>query len=223
MSIRLLLALGCCLLGLSFTKNAVAQHCAPLFESYLNELSIREIDESLELQFVYAKTGGQHKRTYQAYLVAFLDEDFDPKHIEGDIIDPNSMVVLKTSLIERKGETEGRYAFKYSGELKELSDKLLELRKRRQANSEKQDDSEENAQASEEKAPVILRMFFFVPYLEDETYSTLEGLPEEKHECNYRGAKALIIQKLPYEIVIKKRLEDAGEETYFSWINPHPR
>jgi len=220
---RLTLVVGFCLLGFVFSKSALAQHCAPLFESYLKDLSIREAIESLELRLVYAKTGGQNKRNYQAYLVAFLDKGFEPADIEGDVIDPNSMVILETSLITRRGEAQGRYAFEYSGELEELADKLLELRKRHQANLAKSDENKKDASASEQDSPIILRMFFFVPYLEDETYSTLDGLPKEKHECNYRDAKALLIQKLPYEIVIKKRLEDSGEETYFSWINPYPR
>jgi hypothetical protein len=61
-----------------------------------------------------------------------------------------------------------------------------------------------------------IRLAVFIPFLEDETYSNLDGLPRDRHECNYAGEAALLFETLPqalticFGIVQAVRLEDGA-------------
>ena len=39
-----------------------------------------------------------------------------------------------------------------------------------------------------------------MPFLDDAKYSTIDGLPEHRHECNYDDDRALVFQALPYRL-----------------------
>ncbi len=192
------LLLGCC-------RAALAQHCAPIMESYLSELSVKADEKAFKLRGEYRKLGGQNKDKYQIYFLAYLDRDADkvpaaPPAAPPDekkkpeytaptlVLDPAQVLILHTQLIERNKE--GGYPFEYQIELRELADRLL-----------KQDLIIKEGLSKSDKPGTFrgtLRVAVFIPFLEDTKFATLPGLPEDKHECNYTSAPALLYQQLPY-------------------------
>ena len=66
------------------------------------------------------------------------------------------------------------------------------------------------------------RLAVFVPFLEDRTYSVLDSLPKDKHECNYTRRRALLFQQLPYAFSIHFGIVQAvqrAEGDYYIQIN----
>lgn len=175
---------------LSFCRASLAQHCAPITESYLSELSVKHDDKALELRGEYRKRGGQVKDKYQLYVLAYLDQDAGkvPAAPPAALFDPERILVLQTQLIERNKD--GSYPFEYQIEIRELAERFL-----------KQDLLVKEELSKTDKPGTFrgtLRVTVFVPFLEDEKYATIEGLPADKHECNYTSAPALLFQQLPY-------------------------
>src|SRR4051794_22555604 len=66
------------------------------------------------------------------------------------------------------------------------------------------------------------RLAVFIPFLEDRSYSVLDDLPEDKHECNYARERALLFQPLPYAFSIHFGTVQAvrlAEGDYYIQIN----
>jgi len=188
------------LLFLVLPQTGFSQHCAPIGQSYLSEISLKEQqDDFVTAHIEYCKRGGNTQDVYQIYLLAYLEKNADtiPTPVSEDakqalgepLFDENSVIVLETKLIERNEE--GCFDYDYSQE----SDVLIE-----QLISELMSEEEVNDRESwgEIKSPI--RLAVFIPFLEDERYASLEGLPEDRHECNYRNRRALVWQRLPYRI-----------------------
>ena len=90
-------------------QSCLAQHCAPIRESYLSEISVKSDATSIKVRVEYTKRGGRPKEHYQAYLLAYLEkhESKIPPHETKPLIDEQVILSLHTQLIKR--DTEGRY------------------------------------------------------------------------------------------------------------------
>ena len=179
--------------------TAEAQHCPPIDESYLGQVSIRHAagNQALELNVEYSKTGGQPKEKYQVYLLAYLEKNADrvPAPSPADLIDKQVVRVLHTQAIERNDR--GTYEFQRRLLMTELAKSVIELGRL----TEK--DREDFGGWGRYKDRV--RLAVFVPYLEDKTYSVLAELPAYKHECpagGGAGERSLLFQPLPYSLSI---------------------
>ncbi len=186
-----------------FASAAAAQHCPPIYETYLSEVSLKHVEGgSLRFQIEYTKHGGQYKDAYQGYLLAYLDRDADmvpPKPPEDtsdesydDMIDER-VVILKTALMKRS-EDDRRFDFEFEIDCDELAEKMIE--------HGKLTEEDRLSNGGWGMYNFQIRIAFFVPFLENEKYSNVDGLPEKKHECNYLNRRALIFQELPYELGI---------------------
>ena len=184
---------------LSMVAAAEAQHCPPIEESYLSQVSIKHAagDRALEVKVEYSKTGGQTKEKYQMYLLAYLEKNADrvPAPSPADPIDKQIVCVLHTQAIERNDR--GTYEFQRRLLMTELAKSVIELGRL----TEK--DREDFGGWGRYKDRV--RLAVFVPYLEDKTYSVLAELPAYKHECptgEGAGKRSLLFQPLPYSLSI---------------------
>ncbi len=172
----------------ALTATASAQHCPPIRQSFLSEMSMKWVGDTLDLRAEYTK-GGVPKAAYQAYVVAYLEKD--RKLVPGakgkDILNPKMALVLNTTLIKRNKH--GTYDLHYSISDKELIKRVIEHRKLGAAHRTKST----NWYVYKDR----IRIAVFIPFLEDKKYATIEGLPEDRHECNYAGERALLFQTLP--------------------------
>lgn len=195
------LAIAC--LGLGAT--APTQHCAPLYQSFLSEASIRTVraeqpaDDRLQIHVQYAKEGGQAPAAYQGYLVAYLDRDVGkvPAAAPADVLDPKLALVLHTQVMQRreKEDAPGPQTYDLDFEIRweELVDKVIAHAQLGAA------DREDWPNWHHYKDHI--RFALFVPWLEDKKYAVLPGLPEKRHECNYLGTRALVFQELPTRVL----------------------
>ena len=200
------------LLGYLLLGNLRAQHCAPLYQTYLSEVSVRveradqPADDRLRIHVQYAKEGGRDPAAYQGYLVAYLDRNAGkvPAPEPADVLDPTVMVVLHTQLMQRreKENTPGPQTYDLDFEIRceELVAKML-AHGRLGA-----DDRDDVAGWHHYKDHI--RFALFVPWLEDKKYSVLPGLPEKRHECNYERTRALVFQELPTRARFQVRPEE---------------
>lgn len=191
-----LIAAGLCLFGL-----LRAQHCAPLYQTYLSEVSMRIVraeqpaDDKLRIHVQYAKEGGQDPAAYQGYLIAYLDRNAAkvPAPAPADVLDPTAMVILHTQLMQRREQKNSpgpqTYDLDFEISCAELVQKLVAHGKFGAA-----DRDDRNGWFRYRDR---IRFALFVPWLEDKKYSVLPGLPEDRHECNYLGSRALVFQELP--------------------------
>ena len=202
-TLRILLLTGLlALLG----QPAWAQHCAPVYESYLSEVSLKRADGQLKLQLEYTLEGGRGQDAYQAYVLAYLERDAArvPAPKLGDSIGPGAGLVLHTQLIERNEE--GAFELAYEIGEDELAKQMIAHGKLGE------DDRSQNGGWGAYRDRV--RFAVFVPWLDDEEHSVIEGLPEDRHCCNYTDAPELLFQTLPYRmrisfgIVEARRIED---------------
>jgi hypothetical protein len=182
---------------LASSGPARAQHCAPLYETWLSDVSLEHVEHSLRIHVRFAKEGGAGpKDAYQGYLVAYLarDEAKVPAPPPGDVLDPKVALVLHTQVMRRneKRDARGPWTWDLDCTIKdeELVDKLIALGNL----GEKDREARDLWFYYKDR----IRLAVFVPFLEDEKYSVLEGLPKERHECNYEADRALVFQALPY-------------------------
>ncbi|MDF1798671.1 MAG: hypothetical protein P1V81_05810 [Planctomycetota bacterium] len=189
-------------------QPALAQHCAPVVESYLSEVSLKRVDGQLELRAEYTLDGGRGQDAFQAYVLAYLERDAArvPAPALADSIGPEAALVLHTQVIERSDDGAFDLAFEIDeGELAKLMIAHGKLG---------EDDRVETGGWGAYRDRV--RLAVFVPWLDDEQHSVLEGLPEDRHCCNYSHAPELLFQSLPYRlrisygIVKAHRLEDGA-------------
>lgn len=171
---------------------ARGQHCAPIYQSFLSEISMKWADDTLKVHAEYTKEGGRDKPAYQAYVIAYLEKDrkLVPSKNKGEVFDPKVALVLHTQVIKRNKD--GSYDLDYAIEDKQLVKRVIEHRKLGD------DDRTKNKYWHVYKDKI--RIAVFIPFLEDKKYATLEGLPEDRHECNYPGDRALLFQTLPNRI-----------------------
>lgn len=168
-------------------QGAYAQHCAGITESYLSEISIKHVKDTLKIKCEYYKVGGRKKEAYQAYLLAYLDQHANKVNQSGsaEFFDPESVQVLHTQVIQR--DEEGVYKLEFAISNEDFV-KMMFKKKRL---------LEEDQSSSRDYYDAKVRLAVFIPFLEDAKYAVLKGLPEDRHECNYRGLKALLFQQLP--------------------------
>lgn len=167
-----------------------AQHCAPIDESYLAKVELRHEQGSLHLRAEYAKSGGQSKDAYQAYVCAYLDRDaaLVPAQAPKAMLDTDKVLVLHTQVIRRNER--GTYDLDFAIQEDELAKKVIA--------HAKLGDADRSAPGGWGSYIPRIQLAVFVPFLEDAKHSVLEGLPKDKHECNYENARALLFQTLPY-------------------------
>jgi hypothetical protein len=174
------------------TEGAQAQHCAGITESYLSEISVKHVKDSLKIKCEYYKQGGRTKEAYQAYLLAYLDEHANKINQSSgeEFFDPEFVEVLHTQVITRDAEDGYKLEFAISNE--DFAKMLIKKKpigdKRRSTGGGFYLDN--------------VRLAVFIPFLEDKKYALLKGLPEDRHECNYSGVKALLFQPLPSSLSI---------------------
>jgi hypothetical protein len=179
--------------------TAEAQHCPPIEESYLSQVSIKHGtgDQALELKVEYSKTGGQPKEKYQVYLLAYLEKNADrvPAPSPAELIDKQVVCVVHTQAIERNDR--GRYEFQRRLPMTELAKSIIQVGR---LSEEGREDFGGWGRYKDR-----FRLAVFVPYLEDKTYSVLAELPAYKHECpagGGAGERSLLFQPLPYSLSI---------------------
>lgn len=180
---------GVVLLLLLFSKVTPAQHCPPIFDSFLSETKLTPTrDGKLKVHLIYNKMGGRSHEAYQAYMIAFLKSDAAnafPKK-PGEIFDRKLSIVLATDLVKKQknknDEDDDTYLFDAEVDLTKLTSDLAELRK---------------IDLAAKDSPVEICFAFFIPFLADEKYSLLAGLPEDRHECNYGEEPALLSFQFP--------------------------
>jgi len=162
-------------------NNAVAQHCAPITESYLSEISVKKMEDGIKFKFEYIKDGGQIKESYQAYLVIYSDSNLEKiaTLLPQQAIDAKLLTIIDTRLIKRNKE--GAYEYEYELNKVKLAETMIK---------------------SKMFAPVSnrVRLAVFIPLLTDKKYSIIDGLPEDKHECNPRGGSALLFDTIPQKL-----------------------
>ena len=102
-----------------------AQHCAPIVESYLGEISVKHVGHDISVRVAYAKNGGRPHEAYQAYLVAYLDRDADkaPASPPHPLIDDAVVLVLHTGVVRR--DATGRYPLEYTISYDEMAKKVI--------------------------------------------------------------------------------------------------
>ena len=204
-----LIAAGLCLLS-----SLRAQHCAPLYQTYLSEVSMRIVraerpaDDKLRIHVQYAKEGGQDPAAYQGYLIAYLDRNAAkvPAPAPAEVLDPTAMVVLHTQLMKRREQANSpgpqTYDLDFEISCEQLVQKLVEHGKLGAA-----DRDDVNGWLCYRDQ---IRFALFVPWLEDKEYSVLRGLPEDRHECNYLRSRALLFQELPTRAGFKVSHDEAN-------------
>jgi hypothetical protein len=188
-----LLLVGCWVSMAS--SHAHGQHCAPILESYLESISLTTHDAALHWKLAYRKSGGRNKQRYQGYLLGYLDRDADtiPATQADVFIDPDKVVVLHTAMMERGQD--GAFRLEHEIDFDAFAEKIVSHFHLSEADRYRIGGWDEYRNE--------VRIALFIPFLEDTKYSTLGGLPEDKHECNYSVARALLFQALPYSLEIR--------------------
>lgn len=174
--------------------SVVAQHCAPITESYLSGIQIARQTDGLTLSLEYSKTGGRRHPAYQAYLLAY-PESLQAKVAEltpQQAIEQQLVTVVETRLLPRNEA--GKYALQW--ELK--TEPLVKQLKSSGVISEERVNDVGGWKSFQER----IRLAVFIPFLEDEKYSQLDQLPADRHECNYAGEAALLFETLPQSLTI---------------------
>jgi hypothetical protein len=195
---------------------AKAQHCAPIVESYLSQISVTHDskDQAIDVKIRYSKSGGRPMLKYQIYLLAYLEKNEHrvPAPPPADLIDKQTTRVLHTKAVAPTKD--GTYDFDVRLNMNELAKKIIDLGHLT--------DKDREAPGGWGRFKDTFRLAVFVPFLEDSTYSVLESLPKDKHECNYTGARALLFQPLPYSFSIHYGIVKAvqrAEGDYYIQIN----
>lgn len=171
-----------------------AQHCPPIVESYLSQTQVKRTDEGLQLSLRYCKTGGQRMAAYQAYIVAYSDKNSDKvfEITPQEAISKKLVTIVHTQLATRNAD--GEYEIEYKFNTQQFTQLLLK---------EKQISVDAILDAGGWKCfDSPIRLAVFIPFLEDQEYSRIEGLPEKKHECNYADESALYFDSLPQHLQI---------------------
>ena len=171
-----------------------AQHCAPIVESYLSTIGMTRSEEGLKLVLRYTKTGGRTKSAYQAYILAYSDKN-KAKVLEltaQEAIAQKLVTVVHTQVA--KQNEAGDYEIDFNLNTKNFVELLL---KEKQISLESVTDS-----GGWKCFDSPIRLAVFVPFLDDEQFSRIDGLPEDKHECNYGKKSALFYDSLSTQMQV---------------------
>jgi hypothetical protein len=176
------------------TVQLSAQHCAPIVESYLSTIDITRSEEGLNLSLKYSKTGGRTKSTYQAYILAYSDKN-RAKVLEltaQEAIAEKLVTVLHTQAA--KQNEEGNYEIEFKLNTQNFVERLL---KEKQISLDSVTDT-----GGWKSFDSPIRLALFIPFLDDKQFSRIDGLPEDKHECNYGNKSALFYDSLSTQLQI---------------------
>ena len=197
------------ILGISILAQSLsAQHCAPIAESYLSSVRLVRQTDGLSLSLDYTKTGGRQQQSYQAYLLAY------PERLSAELngltpqqaIEQKLATIVETRLLTRieAGRYESQWELKTEPFVEQMATAGVISRDR----------VDQVGGWNSYQDPI--RLAVFIPFLEDETYSNLDGLPRDRHECNYAGEAALLFETLPHALTVcfgivqAVRLEDGA-------------
>lgn len=213
---RAYLAIAFVIVWLIDSNGAIAQHCAPIVESYLQSVVINRGEGFIAFDLEYKKTGGQTKDGYQTYLLAFSESDAEriASMTPQEAIESKTASVVHTQLAKR--QQNGCYRIKWRMDTSAfvtamLKDSRLDLQQIIDIGGWK---SFKNK----------IRFAVFVPFLEDEKYAAIEGLPEHKHECNYLEESSLLFDTISQRFSIHFGIVQATkipEGQYYIQINGH--
>lgn len=193
MGIRIIAA---AILVLTFSQHCTnAQHCAPIVESYLSSTKLSRTPEGIALTIEYSKTGGRLHPAYQAYLLAYSDRDAEKisQLTPQKAISDGLVTVIDTKLLKRIDS--GEYQSVWRIDTEQFVQQMLTA-----------------GRISEERVADVggwksfegsLRLAIFIPFLDDQQFSTLDGLPEDRHECNYANDAALLFDPLPQKLNVR--------------------
>ncbi len=201
-----------------------AQHCAPLFDAYLSLASVQKLSpepasaDVLRFRAQFAKVGGAgDKAAYQGYLVAYLDRHADevPAAAPAELLDPKAALVLHTQVM-RRNEKEGlpgpwTYDLDFTIRGEDLVEKVI-------AHAGLGAKDREDLGHWHNYVDRI-RFAVFVPWLEDAKYSVLDGLPADRHECNYERTRALLFQEMPFRVAFS--VSRSTETRASVWVRVH--
>lgn len=179
----------------SMFGSLCAQHCPPLYECYLNSTSVKKLDGVLKFRSEMTIEGGRGQAAFQAYLIAYLERDHArvPARLPKDVIDPEVALVVQTKLIKRNKERV--FPIEFSIAQAELAKKVIAHRKLTE--------KDRTAHGGWGVYKDRIRVAVFVPLLDDKLWSVIEGLPEDRHFCNYTHERAMLFQTLPYRLSMR--------------------
>lgn len=170
------------------------QHCPPIYESYLESITIKHVKDGIALNIDYKKSGGQTKDAYQAYVLAYSHFDTD-KLLElspQEAIEAKVVSVVHTQLAKR--QESGCYGIQCLLKTHDLVETMLKDSKL----DLKQVEDSDGWKVFKGR----VRLAVFIPFLDDKKFSTIDGSPEKKHECNYYGEDGLIFETLPHTLTV---------------------
>lgn len=171
-----------------------AQHCAPIVESYLSTIDLTRSEEGLNLSLRYSKTGGRSKSAYQAYILAYSDKN-SAKLVE---LTPQKAIAEKLVTVlhtqAAKQNEEGNYEIEFKLNTQDFVELLL---KEKQISLDSVTDT-----GGWKSFDSPIRLALFIPFLDDKQFSRIDGLPEDKHECNYGNKSALFYDSLSTQMQI---------------------
>ena len=179
---------------LLIATSANAQRDPPIVESYLSSTSVQRVDNGLKWTLSYTKTGGQPKAAYQYYVIAYSDRHRN--QIAGltpqEAIASNFATILETRIANR--DNDGRYNF-------EFTIKTGEFVKKMKGEKQIADDRTNNLGGWKSFEDQI-QLAIFIPFLDDQEYAVLEGLPQDKNDGNYRGDSALLFETVTQRLQV---------------------
>ncbi|MCR9245993.1 MAG: hypothetical protein NXI31_13255 [bacterium] len=181
------------LLAAGLTQPLLAQHCPPIYEAFLSAVTLKRAKTGkLNLAVDLTVNGGPGQKAYQAYVIAYLDRDAGkvPAPPTKDLLDPEFALVLHTQVIRQNDD--GVFPLRLELEGDALAKKVIRHRKL--------GEKDRTAYGGWGIYKDRIRLAVFVPFLDDEKYSVLDGLPEDRHYCNYDDDRALLFQQLPYRL-----------------------
>ncbi|MFO0940276.1 MAG: hypothetical protein U0930_05860 [Pirellulales bacterium] len=198
---RIVCLVTVCFAWFHATNSSIAQHCSPIVETYLSSVTIGHSENEIDLSAVYSKLGGQPKSAYQAYLIAYSSSN--SKRIAEltpqQVIKEKMAVVVDTKLIER--DKVGSYPAAW----KLRKSKFIKLLMEQKVISEYS--AETRSLAKEE-----IYLAVFIPFLDDPEFSVIEGLPEDRHECNYGREAALLFETISTSLSIYRNALETDQK-----------
>lgn len=196
--------------------QVLGQHCAPIVESYLQSVSLRHSEDGIALEIDYKKTGGQRKNGYQAYILAYSQSDAEKiaAMTPQEALETKRASVVHTQLAER--QENGCYRIQCS-----LATPAFVAAMLKDSRLDRQQVNDFGGWKSFKEG---IRFAVFIPFLEDEKYSVIKGLPTDKHECNYVGESALLFDTLSQTVSVHFGVVQAVQlpvDQYHVQINGH--
>jgi len=173
--------------------DLLAQHCPPIVESYLKSVSIDRSDGDIAFEIDYKKTGGRPMESYQAYILAYSQSDYDriAALTPQEAIESKLATVVHTQLCER--QQNGYYNIRWKLNTQSFVASMLK--------DSRLDEQQIDDYGGWKSFTDRIRIAIFVPFLDDETYSVVEGLPENKHECHSLG-DSLLFETLSHHLSV---------------------